>query len=184
MNAMFARRWGTVALVAGFIADQAVKAWLLGPYQIADRGRVALLPFFDLVAVWNPGVSYGLFPQGSDIGRLVLIALGVGGSALFAAWMWRANRLLPALAFGLIAGGALANALDRIRFGAVFDFALLHAGRLEWYVFNLADVWIVAGVIGLLIHWAGDRNRGNGKIGDDGRDNLNPAGRPEKAMDD
>ncbi|MHA1189456.1 MAG: signal peptidase II [Alphaproteobacteria bacterium] len=151
--------WGTLIAVTGLLADQALKMWLLGPFELASKGQVAVLPFFDLILVWNKGVSYGLFPQGGNIGRYALIVVGLGGAILFAVWMWRAGRLLVALSLGLIAGGALANAIDRIRFGAVVDFALLHAGSFEWYVFNLADVWIVAGVIGLLIGWNSDRSR-------------------------
>jgi len=148
-----ARRWGLAAALAGLAADQAHKAWMLGAYAIAEKGRVPVTPFFDLVMVWNRGISYGLFSQDGDAGRWFLIALGLAGTALFSWWMWRSERLLPALALGLIAGGALANVIDRIRFGAVADFFLFHAGSFEWYVFNLADVWIVAGVIGMALAW-------------------------------
>ena len=148
-----ARRWGLAAALAGLALDQAHKAWMLGPFAIAEKGRVAVTPFFDLVMVWNRGISYGLFSQDSDAGRWVLIVLGLAGTALFSRWMWKSDRLLPALSFGLIAGGALANVIDRIVFGAVADFFLFHVGTFEWYVFNLADVWIVAGVIGMAFAW-------------------------------
>jgi signal peptidase II len=123
------------------------------------RGRVTVAPFLDLVLVWNTGVSYGLLAQRSDLGRWLLVALGVGGSILFAWWLRRARRPLQGLAFGLIVAGALSNALDRIVHGAVADFFLFHVGSFEWYVFNLADVWIVAGIVGLLIVWAGERRQ-------------------------
>ena len=55
------------------------------------------------------------------------------------------------LALGLIAGGALGNAIDRAAYGAVFDFVHLHAGSWSWYVFNIADAAIVAGVVGLIL---------------------------------
>jgi signal peptidase II len=148
-----ARWWGLAAALAGLGIDQACKAWMLGPFAIADKGRVPVTPFFDLVMVWNRGVSYGLFTQGGDAGRWLLIVLGLAGAALFSWWMWKSERLLPALSLGLIAGGALANVIDRIMFGAVADFFLFHAGAFEWYVFNLADVWIVAGVIGMALSW-------------------------------
>jgi signal peptidase II len=148
-----ARWWGLAAALAGLAADQAHKAWMLGPFAIGEKGRVPVTPFFDWVMVWNRGVSYGLFTQDGETGRWFLIALGLAGTALFSWWMWKAERLLPALSLGLIAGGALANVIDRVIFGAVADFFLFHVGAFEWYVFNLADVWIVAGVIGMALAW-------------------------------
>ena len=148
-----ARWWGLAAALAGLGIDQAHKAWMLGPFAIGEKGRVPVTPFFDLVLVWNRGISYGLFTQDGDAGRWLLIVLGLAGTALFSWWMWKSQRLLPALSLGLIAGGALANVIDRIIFGAVADFFLFHAGAFQWYVFNLADVWIVAGVIGMALAW-------------------------------
>ena len=130
---------------------------MLGPYAIEEKGRVAVTPYLDLVMVWNRGVSYGLFQQEGDLGRWLLIAIGLAGSALFAWWMWRADRFLTALSLGLVVGGALSNVIDRLAYGAVADFFLLHAGGFEWYVFNLADAWIVVGVAGLMLAWALER---------------------------
>ena len=146
--------WGGIVAAAALAIDQAHKAWMLGPYAIAEQGRVALAPMLDLVLVWNRGVSYGLFTQDGDVGRWLLVALGLAGSALFAWWLRGTERLLPALGLGLIIGGAVSNVIDRLLYGAVADFFLLHAGGFEWYVFNLADVWIVAGVIGVGLAWA------------------------------
>ena len=155
------RWWGLAAALTGLAIDQAHKAWMLGPFAIADKGRVPVTPFFDLVMVWNRGVSYGLFTQNGETGRWFLIVLGLAGAALFSWWMWKSERLLPALSLGLIAGGALANVIDRIIFGAVADFFLFHAGAFEWYVFNLADVWIVAGVVGMVLAWLTEPSAGN-----------------------
>jgi signal peptidase II len=152
-----ARYWGLGVAVAGIILDQAHKAWMLGPFAIETRGRVPVAPFLDLVIVWNRGVSYGLLAQEGELGRYVLAALGVGGAILFGWWMWHASRPLSALALGLVVAGALSNAIDRVAYGAVADFFLFHVGAFEWYVFNLADVWIVAGVAGLLLAWATER---------------------------
>ena len=109
---------------------------------------MALTPFLDLVMVWNRGVSYGLFTQDGGIGRWVLVALGIGGATLFSWWLWMTRGMLATLALGLVIGGAVANVIDRLAYGAVADFFLFHIGRFEWYVFNLADVWIVAGAVG------------------------------------
>lgn len=149
--------WGGALAVLSLVVDQAHKLWMLGPYAIQDKGRVPLTPWLDLIMVWNRGVSYGLLTQDGDSGRWILVGLGLAGAALFGYWMWIADRLLPALSLGLIVGGAVSNVIDRLVHGAVADFFLFHVGSFEWYVFNIADVWIVAGVVGMLITWMTER---------------------------
>jgi signal peptidase II len=152
-----ARLPGFAAAVVALAVDQAHKAWMLGPFAIEEKGRVALTPFLDLVMVWNRGISYGLLTQEGDVGRIILIAIGLVGAVLFGWWLWATRGLLAAVSLGLILGGALSNVIDRLVYGAVADFFLLHWGDFEWYVFNLADVWIVAGVVGLVLAWATER---------------------------
>jgi len=147
-------RFGLIAAATVCAADQAVKLWLLFGFDLANRGIVKLLPFLDFVLTWNTGISYGLFPQESDFGRLVLLALKLGAVVILWVWLARAENRLTALALGLIIGGAFGNAIDRLAYGAVMDFVLFHIRtpsiNFAWYVFNLADAAIVAGVIGLL----------------------------------
>jgi signal peptidase II len=152
-----ARASGLATAIIAVALDQAHKAWMLGPFALPDKGRVELTPFLDLVMVWNRGVSYGLLTQEGGLGRFVLIAIGIAGAFLFGWWLWSTRGILAAASLGLIIGGALSNVVDRVRHGAVADFFLLHAGSFEWYVFNLADVWIVAGVMGLMLSWAMER---------------------------
>jgi signal peptidase II len=147
-------RLGLVAAAIAAAIDQAVKLWLLFSFDLANRGIVHLTPFLDLVLTWNTGISYGLFPQESDLGRWVLLALKTGAVVLLWIWLARAESKLTALGLGLIIGGAIGNAIDRLAYGAVMDFVLFHITtptfNFVWYVFNLADAAIVAGVIGLL----------------------------------
>lgn len=130
--------------------DQAVKLWFLYGFDLGAVGPVRVLPVLDFVLVWNPGISYGLFQQGSDLGRWLLAGLTI--VATIALWVWsaRAGSRLLVLALALIIGGAIGNGIDRVVHGAVVDFVHFHVGTFSWYVFNLADVWIVAGVAGLL----------------------------------
>jgi signal peptidase II len=139
---------GVAALT--LLIDQAHKAWMLYVYDIGAKGVVTLAPFFDLVLVWNRGVSYGLFPQESSLGRWALILFAVAATLALTVWLARVVTPLPAVAIGLVIGGALGNAIDRILYGAVADFFSLHAFGYQWYVFNVADAAIVAGVVGLL----------------------------------
>jgi signal peptidase II len=152
--------WGPLSplgllVAAGVVAaDQASKLWLLFVFDIGARQRVTVTPFLDLVLVWNRGISYGLFQQDGPVGTWVLLALKIVAVALLWAWLARSALRLTALSLGLIIGGALGNAIDRFAYGAVADFVLLHlttaTWSFNWYVFNLADVAIVAGVAGLL----------------------------------
>ncbi len=158
-GAVSARGWlwgphswlGLTIALAALVLDQASKWWMLDVYRIAERGRIAVTPFLDFVYVRNIGISYSLFDQDSYQGQLMLAAFG--GLASLALWVWlargAANRLMAA-SLGLIMGGALGNAIDRVRLGGVADFFSLHALGYYWYVFNIADVAIVAGVVGLL----------------------------------
>jgi signal peptidase II len=145
---------GLTAAAVACILDQASKLYLLNVFDLAAKGAVKLMPFVDLVLTWNTGISYGWFQQEGPFGQSALLALKVVAVALLWIWLARAGSRLSAIALGLIVGGALGNGIDRLIHGAVADFVLLHAEtatwRFNWYVFNLADVAIVAGVAGLL----------------------------------
>lgn len=147
-------RFGLIVAVLTLIADQASKWWVLYVFDLPSRGRVAVAPFVDLVMTWNTGISYGLFPQDGAAGQWLLFAIKLGAVAAMLVWLWRVGSRLTALGLGLIIGGALGNAVDRVAHDAVADFVLFYVttatSRYNWYVFNLADVAIVAGVVGVL----------------------------------
>src|SRR5712672_187487 len=147
-------RPGVIAAVAVLALDQASKLWLLFVFDIAHRGAVKVTPFFDLVLAWNIGISFGWFQSESPFAQIALMAVKAVAVVALAIWMARSRTLLATLALGLIIGGAIGNAIDRFAYGAVVDFALFHlqiGGKTyHWYVFNLADVAIVAGVAALL----------------------------------
>ena len=142
----------TAAIVCAL--DQALKLWLIFVFDLGAKGVVALTPFVALVLTWNNGISYGWFQQEGPFGQGALLALKVVAVALLWIWLARAGDRLTALSLGLIIGGAVGNGIDRLAYGAVADFVLLHietaTWSFNWYVFNLADVAIVAGVAGLL----------------------------------
>lgn len=141
--------------------DQAHKWWMFAIFRIHEKDRVYVTPFLDLVYVMNMGVSYGLFLQESRLGQWFLTAFAVLAVLAMAVWLARgvADRLVAA-SIGLIMGGAASNAIDRVALGGVADFFSLHAFGFYWYVFNIADVAIVAGVIGLLYDsFSPSRNR-------------------------
>jgi signal peptidase II len=147
-------RPGIVAAIATLIADQASKLWLLDILDIAHRGTVRVTPFFDLVLAWNIGISFGWLQNDGQAAQLALMAVKAVAVVALAIWMVRSQTVMATVALGMIIGGAVGNAIDRLVYGAVVDFALFHieiAGKVyNWYVFNLADVAIVAGVAALL----------------------------------
>ena len=141
-------RLGLIVALVCIVADQATKHVVLG---IMDPPRrIEVLPFADLVLVWNRGVSFGLFNQSDPAMRWVLIAIALAIALGLLVWLFRVDRRLPALGIGLILGGAIGNVIDRFRFGAVVDFVYLHAGGFYWPAFNVADSTIAIGVVVLL----------------------------------
>ena len=147
-------RAGIISAIVTVILDQASKLWLLNVLDLAHRGAVRVTPFFDLVLAWNIGISFGWLQNDSQAAQLALMAVKVVAVVALAIWMARSHTLLATVALGLIIGGAIGNGIDRLAYGWVVDFVFFHVSganwRFDWYVFNLADVAIVAGVIGLL----------------------------------
>jgi signal peptidase II len=134
--------------------DQGSKFWLLLDFDLPSRSPVEVTRFVEFSLTFNTGISYGLFPQQGPVGQWALLAFKVAAVIFLWAWLTRASSRLTAVALGLIIGGAVGNAIDRLHWPGVMDFVLFHidtsAFTFRWYVFNLADVAIVAGVIGLL----------------------------------
>ena len=147
-------RVGIISAVITVILDQASKLWLLNVFELARRGKVEVTPFFDLWLAWNIGISFGWLQNDGQAAQLALMAVKVIAVIALAIWMARSQTRLATVALGLIIGGAIGNGIDRLAYGAVVDFALFHieigGNTFNWYVFNLADVAIVAGVAALL----------------------------------
>jgi signal peptidase II len=144
-------RLGLGMALVTLVLDQAHKWWMVAVQQIEGRGRIYVLPFLDWHFVKNVGISYGLFALDGRAGQMLLASFAFAASIALTVWMARgATSRLMALSLGLIVGGAVGNAIDRLVHGGVVDYMSLHAFGYYWYVFNIADVAIVAGVIGLL----------------------------------
>lgn len=169
------RRFGFGILVALAVlaADQASKYWVLHVIHLPELRQIVLLPVLNLTMVWNTGITFGLFNGFGEWGHVVLALVALAVVIALGLWLRRAESALVAAAIGAIAGGAVGNVIDRLRFGAVVDFIHAHAGGWNWYVFNLADAAIVCGVGALLLdsqlrqrrhrsedHLAGTRNHG------------------------
>ena len=136
------------------LIDQASKFWILEMLRLDIAGRIEVLPPFLVFSMaWNEGINFGLLPGDSDAWRWVLIAIAFGFAAYFIHWSGRQGRTLQArIAAGVLAGGAIGNGIDRVRFGAVVDFLNMSCcGISNPYSFNIADVAVFAGIVGILL---------------------------------
>lgn len=120
------------------------------PETLPRLPPIELTGFFNLVTVWNFGISFGMFNTGSAAGSLILVAVATGITAALVVWLHRADRRWVGAALGLVIGGAVGNIVDRLRFGAVFDFLDFHVWGWHWPAFNLADSAISVAVVLLL----------------------------------
>ena len=145
------REWGQIAAAVALVADQGSKLFMLygaNFIQMLPGASVPVLPFFNLVMVWNPGISYGLFPASGRVGTFLLVGLSVLAVAVLSWLLWRATSRSLAIGYGLIIGGALGNNLvDRVIYGKVADFFHFYGFGYDWYIFNVADVAITIGAV-------------------------------------
>lgn len=162
-------RWVGVLIALIVIAKDQLIKWLVivrlfqhhNPHflgwltQKADRFQEPphnVTDFFNIVMVWNQGVSFGMLQTSQENMVYILSGTALAIAIGFFIWLWREPLPMHALCVGLITGGALSNVLDRLRFGAVADFFDFHIGEHHWPAFNVADSAIVLGVVLLLIH--------------------------------
>ena len=150
-----------IAAVAAFAADQASKVAVVHVMDLRHRLSMEVLPpVLNFRMGWNEGINFGLFAGGPEVMRWLLVGLAIGVSAALLVWARSLARPVARVAAGLVVGGALANALDRVIYGAVADFL-----NVSWwgidnpFAFNLADVFIFAGAAGLVL-WGGARAAG------------------------
>jgi len=147
LRRQIARGLGCAAVVA--VADQASK-WFIVSIVMDPPRVIEVLPFFNLVMVWNTGASFGLFGTLADSAWLLSgVAAAIIVALLF--WLRTTQGWFLALAIGAVIGGATGNLLDRLRFGAVADFLDVHAAGWHWPAFNLADSAITVAVLMLLV---------------------------------
>jgi signal peptidase II len=144
MNPASAMRQGLGLAVLAFGLDQATKWWIVERVMQPPQ-RLEITSFFNLVMGWNWGVSFGLFNQRSPYNAWVLTTIAAAIVVMLIIWLRRADSRLIAAGIGLVIGGAVGNAVDRMRFGAVADFLDFHIAGYHWPAFNVADSAISVG---------------------------------------
>ncbi|HJN04340.1 MAG TPA: signal peptidase II [Alphaproteobacteria bacterium] len=149
-------RAGLIAAIAVVGADRIVKWWMIG--VVEDRGGIVITPFFNLVLARNTGISFGLGNDGT-LPPWLLAGVAFVIAAGLVWWLVRARTLWLSLALGLVIGGAVGNAIDRLLWGFVADFFDFHALGYHWPAFNVADMAVVGGVGMILLEGIATRPR-------------------------
>lgn len=157
MNALRKLNPAALGLLVAAAALAIIEAWKVlflhgfGWIETLDLPKndklIEVLPFFDIVMIWNRGISYGLLQADTPFERWLLAFFALGITGFLVWWLRGIKDTRLALSLGLIIGGAVGNVIDRILYGAVADFFYLHAFGYGWYVFNLADTAVVLGVV-------------------------------------
>ena len=143
-------RLGIGIAIAISALDQLTKLIVLNVVMTPPQ-TIAITDFFNLVLVANRGISFGLLSSDSPWGQPLLIALALALSAMLVFWLRGADNRLLAGSIGLVLGGAVGNAIDRVNHGAVIDFLDFYLGAYHWPAFNLADAAIVIGVAAIIL---------------------------------
>jgi signal peptidase II len=147
-------RWGwrayAIAAVV-LILDQLTKSWILSVVRLPEGATMEVMWPLQFTRIWNEGVSFGLLQAQHDVVRWGMVAFNLIVAVLLSFWVRTQSRWLPALGLALLIGGAIGNAIDRARFGAVVDFIdVQRLGFFPW-IFNIADAGITIGVILILL---------------------------------
>ncbi len=144
-----ALRTGLLIALLIITFDQVTKWWALDVLNLAEN-PIIVTSYFNMVLVWNRGVSFGMFSNAGSAGPWILTGLAVAVVVGLFYWLRQAEGWPTITGLGLVIGGALGNVIDRIRFGAVVDFLDFHIVHYHWPAFNVADAAICVGA-GLLL---------------------------------
>ena len=141
--------FGIVTIIIALLADQASK-FIVDTKLVIDE-PIEVCDFFNLVKVWNTGISFSMFNDYGNAGKIALICFALAVVAFLLRWMYNEDNRLKIFSLALIIGGALGNVVDRVRAGAVLDFLDFHYQTMHWPAFNLADTFICIGAFLLIL---------------------------------
>ena len=137
---------GMIAALLVACMDQLSKWWIVHKIMIPPRS-IEILPIFDIVLVFNKGISFGMLSQYGKTGSIMLVILAIVIITVLFYWLWQLTSHYLALSLGCVIGGALGNVIDRIHLGHVIDFIHLHWHNYSFPAFNIADTFITIGAI-------------------------------------
>jgi signal peptidase II len=151
-------KWEFVVLLLGLITalivlglDQSSKYFML--FNVLEKDTILpIAPFFNLVRAWNTGVSFSMFDSWGMAGVIILSVVAIAVILYLLWWLSSEKNKTIQVSIGFIIGGALGNVIDRIRFGAVFDFLDFYVGVKHWPAFNVADTFICIGAVMIIAY--------------------------------
>lgn len=140
-------------LLAGLVAflDQ-VSKWLVLEFLMQQTHVIKITPFFNIVSAWNRGVSFSMFSSSHPATPIILSILALIIVGCLIRWLRDVKDCWTVVALGLIIGGAVGNIIDRVRFGAVYDFLDFYVGSYHWPAFNVADSCVSIGACMIILH--------------------------------
>ncbi len=143
--------WNGLGLSILVMAIDQLSKWVIVGHVMNPPKQIELTSFFNLVLTHNQGISFGMFSNGTDAGKWMLVSVALIILGFLTRWLFQSNHLFSVIALGLIIGGAMGNVIDRVMVGAVVDFLDFHAFGYHWPAFNVADTAIFIGAIGLVL---------------------------------
>ncbi len=142
---------GFIIALTALLIDQLSKWFVQGLFEHTTNS-IGFGNFFNLVEAWNTGVSFSMFNDKGPIGVIILSTFAIGVIVFLCFWLRKEKNKAVQISLGLIIGGALGNVVDRIRFGAVYDFLDFYYKTWHWPAFNMADTFICVGAFIIIIH--------------------------------
>ncbi len=142
-----------VIMLLGLLLDQISKWFILQQTGTIYNQQLLyeVTSFFNIVLVWNRGVSFGIFANHPEYMPYLLIASTIFITVILLIWFWKNSSIIGLYGLALVIGGAVGNIIDRVKFGAVIDFLDFHIAGYHWPAFNIADTIIFIGVALLVI---------------------------------
>ena len=138
-----------IIILTVFFIDRATKIYLINLQSTGTDIDFYIFPFLNFLLIWNTGIGFGLASLETNIFYHILTAIIAIVNLVLIVFLLKAKGIYIYL-FSLIIGGSLGNLLDRIYYYAVPDFIDVHVGNFHWFIFNVADIFITAGIIGIM----------------------------------
>ena len=139
-----------IIILVIFAIDRATKMYLINLQAAGTDIDFYILPFLNFYLVWNTGIGFGLISMESNIYYHILTTI-IGIVNIGLIYLIIKSKSIYSYLFAIIVGGSLGNLFDRIYYYAVPDFIDLHLGNYHWFIFNVADIFITIGIIGLIL---------------------------------
>ena len=134
-----------------FAIDRISKILILKNFLNNSSSEIYINSFLNFSLVWNSGIGFGILQLEANIFYLLISIIITAINLILIYWMLTSSNYLESIFISIILGGALSNLFDRYYYSSVPDFIDLHYESFHWFTFNIADIFITIGIIGLII---------------------------------